>query len=132
MLLDFISPNEDFVLTIEDNGKVAYAYLKKDEQIVGDVWLYNRCKAPPVSEWKDRGNLPFANCEGYIDESGQVTGPLSVEDLDVNWEEDDGLMYAYIYIKEDLFAVVGETMKPGFARFAIKDSRIARVMEMED
>jgi hypothetical protein len=38
-------------IVIEDDGRVAYAYFYSPEnEIVGDVWLYNRCRAPIATE----------------------------------------------------------------------------------
>ena len=53
LMLDFVSPCGAFTLTVDDDGKVAYAYLKKEKKILGDVWLYNRCPAPDEKEWQD-------------------------------------------------------------------------------
>jgi hypothetical protein len=53
-------------------------------------------------------------------------------DILVTWELDEaGKPVAYIYLFEDLIGVLGEGDKPGYARFAIKDSPIARVMDVE-
>jgi hypothetical protein len=68
LMLNFQSPKSTVHLTFEDDGKVAYAYLKKDNEIVGDLWLYNRCKTPVKPEWKDKKNIPFANSKEYIGE----------------------------------------------------------------
>jgi len=37
LLLGFVSPCGKYALTFEDDGKVAYAYLKEENRIVGDV-----------------------------------------------------------------------------------------------
>ena len=133
-MLDFKSPCGAYVLTFEDDGKVAYAYLKKnqDRAIVGDVWLYNRCPTPAQPEWSDRDNIPFANSREYTGDQGRLEREVQAADILVNWEYEDGTPVAYVYVFEDLCGVVGVGDSPGYARFAVKSGRLARVMEVED
>ena len=133
-MLDFDAPRGDYFLTFEDNGKVAYAYLKRanDREIVGDVWLYNRCPTPAEPEWPDRSKIPFANSLEYVADEGRLERDVKQGDVLVNWKYEDSGPAAYVYIFEDLYAVVGVGDKPGYARFATKSGRLARVMEIED
>lgn len=117
-------------LTFEDDGKVAYAYLKNSEIIVGDVWLYNRCPTPDISEWDDPRNIPFANCNGYIAQGGKMLKNVSAEDVFIDWDEDENGPVAYVYIFEDLYGVLGVNDKPGYARFVTKSGPVAKVMEI--
>src|SRR6516225_6910523 len=56
-----------FAVVVDDDDRVAYAYLLMDEKIVGDVWLYNRQPAQTrEQEWKDRAKLPFLNPRDFI------------------------------------------------------------------
>lgn len=48
--------DKEHFLIIEDNGRVAYAYLLKNEKIIGDVWLYNRCVSPKKN-WMEEGRI---------------------------------------------------------------------------
>jgi len=130
MLIDFKWPHDNLVLSFEVDEKVAYAYLKHEGHIVGDVWLYNRCDAPTVGEWQDKQNIPFANCLGYVSPEGTIADAISEHDVSVEWEDPDPFPDAYVYIGEDLFGVVGIGDRPGYARFAIRDSPLARVMEI--
>ena len=134
LMLDFQSPCNDYILTFDQDDKVAYAYLKKrsDSAIVGKVWLYNRCATPQVPEWVDRDNIPFANCKGYMSENGRISLPVGTDDVRVDWENENGFPVAYIYIFQDLYGVVGVGDHPGYARWATKDTPLARVMEIED
>ncbi len=131
LILNFKSPSDSFSLTFEDNGKVAYAYLKQEDKCVGDSWLYNRCLTPEVPEWKDRDNMPFANSKDYMSEDGKMSRDVGIEDVLVDWEEEEQGPVAYIYLFEDLYGVVGVNDKLGYARFATKDSPLARVMDIE-
>ena len=132
LMLDFLSPWSPYHLSFEDDGKVAYAYLENDSGIVGDVWLYNRCAPPAVTEWKDKTNIPFANCVGYVAEDGVMRRQVRHGDVIVDWESNEDGPVAYVYVFEDLYAVVGVGDKPGCARFAAKDGPLALVMEIED
>jgi hypothetical protein len=130
----YFSPCGLYLLTYEDDGKVAYAYLKQKEGrgIVGDVWLYNRCPTPAEPEWSERSNIPFANCQGFMTEEGRMLKAVQDGDVTVEWEYEDAKPVAYIYIHGMLYGVVGLGDKPGCARFALRDGPLARVMEIED
>ena len=130
LTLNFKSYCGNYSLTFEDNGKVSYAYLKKGNEIQGDVWLYNRCMAPDVSEWSDKKNIPFANCSGFISVKGTITTPVCPSDVLVDWESDENGPVAYIYLFEELIGVVGVHDKPGYSRYAIKNGPVAKVMEI--
>jgi hypothetical protein len=128
LLIDFNSPCGDYRLTFEDDGKVAYAYLKRGNEAVGDVWLYNRCPAPEKAEWADRRNIPFANAQDYMTENGRVEAAVGLDDVKVDWEYEEASPVAYVYLFDDLCGVVGVNDMPGYARFAAKNGPIARVM----
>jgi len=130
LILNFQSPIKSMTLTFEDNGKVAYAYLKDDGNIIGDVWLYNHTNIK-TPEWNDVKNIPFLNPEEYIDTKGIIKKPVTIHDVLVNWEKDGDVLVAYIYIFEDLYGVIGPEDKPGYARFAIKNGPLANVMNIE-
>jgi hypothetical protein len=130
-MLSFVSPCGSFTLTFEDDGRVAYAYLKQGAVVVGDVWLYNRCLAPTEPEWSDPAKIPFANPQEFISENARVETDVEKRDVLVDWEyEADGVV-AYVYLFEDLVGVLGVGDKPGYARHAVKDGPLARVMEIE-
>jgi hypothetical protein len=132
LMLDFTSPCGTYTLTFDDDGKVAYAYLKKGRAILGDVWLYNRCETPDRSEWSDRGNLPFANCRSYMEDEGRIQEPVSLEDITVEWKYTGERPIAFVYLFGDLFATLSEGEKPGYSRFASKDGPLAKRMVLEE
>lgn len=123
---DYASPFNDYVLTFDDDGRVAYAYLKRDGRIVGDVWIYNRREAPERPEWSDRSKAPFANPAAHTLAEGRPTAPVGPDDVRVEWGREDGRQTAYIQLCGDLVAVVGEGDKPGRCKFAAKDGPLAR------
>ncbi|MBN4055074.1 hypothetical protein JYT15_01045 [Acidimicrobium ferrooxidans] len=52
-------------VVLEDDGRVAYAYLLDNESIVGDVWLYNVVEDPEAVDWQDQSAMPFLNPAQY-------------------------------------------------------------------
>lgn len=65
--------DEGQALVVEDDGRVAYAYLMVDERVAGDVWLYNRVATPTSIDWRNKEELPFLNPEKYALESNGFT-----------------------------------------------------------
>jgi len=61
LLLRLDSPDGRLSVMLEDDGRVAYAYLLQDGKVVGDVWLYNVVETPERVDWKDRSQMPFLN-----------------------------------------------------------------------
>jgi len=55
----------DYSVVIEDDGKVAYAYLLNKDEIVSDVWLYNQRQTPEQPEWTEKSRMPFLNPRNY-------------------------------------------------------------------
>lgn len=132
LIVNFLSPCGTYGLTFDDDGKVAYSYLKRAGEIVGDVWLYNRCPTPEAPEWKDRSNMPFANCIPYMNENSRMKELVELEDVKVVWKDEANHLVAHIYIFDELYGVVGVGDKPGRARFATKDGPLAKVMHFAD
>ena len=57
LLLRFDEPAGSRAVVLDDDGRVALAYLLNGEDIVGDVWS----RAPEAVDWKDRSQVPFLN-----------------------------------------------------------------------
>jgi hypothetical protein len=132
ILVDFASPCGAFKLTFADDGKVAYAYLKRGSTILGDVWVYNRCPTPEQPEWKDRRNLPFANCREFMREEGRFAKAAALADIHVEWQYTAGQPKALVYLSGALAALVGVNDKPGYCRFASKDGPLAKVLAVPE
>jgi hypothetical protein len=129
---DYMSPCGGFKLTFDDNGKVAYAYLKQGNTLVGDVWVYNRCLTPDEPEWKDRTKMPFANCKPYTKAEGQLESPVALDDIGVEWKYAGERAMAYVYLFGNLVASVGVGDKPGYSRFAAKSGPLAKLLVLEE
>ena len=125
----FVSPFDESAVIIEDNGRVAYAYmLDSDGTICSDVWLYNRCPTPVEPEWHEPANLPFANPASFVNESSRFTSPESARDFIVAWDEAGGLLVAKILLRDDYFARLEAGAKPGWSTLASKDGPLAQML----
>lgn len=65
VLLRFDEPGGNRSLILEDDGRVAYAYLLEGGLMVGDVWLYNVGNDPETVDWRERRAMPFCNPAKY-------------------------------------------------------------------
>jgi hypothetical protein len=77
----------DLVVFIEDDGRVAYAYLSREGAIVGDVWSYNRVESPNAPEWEGRPpeNTPYLNASEFVCDPCPVILPQDERQLNVEW-----------------------------------------------
>jgi hypothetical protein len=66
---------------IDDDGKVAYAYLSDSGQIASDVWLYNVAPTPHQVDWHDKTQMPFLNPKRFCKEVESL--PRITEQSDV-------------------------------------------------
>lgn len=124
---EFHDSESGSTLLIEDDGRVAYAYLLgKEKKIVADIWLYNRCVAPEAPEWSDPGNLPFANPADYVDAGYELPLPSSGGDFFVEWQDRGAARYARILLGGQLFAELVAGAKPGWSRLAKKNGPLAK------
>lgn len=128
---DFINNSNGYSIVINDNGRVAYAYLlNNDGQIVADVWLYNRCPDPIEPEWRDREKIPFANPAEFSRENVDIAFFSECSDISVEWFENE-LIGARINTKGIFFALLIEGSKPGWSYLAKKDGPLAKVLEVK-
>jgi hypothetical protein len=113
-------------VVIEDDGRVAYAYLRRAKEIVGDVWLYNRGEAPFEPEWSDRSRAPFANPRAFVVPAG--LDPIAeAEECSVEWRFEAGgeMLQALVSIRGDVVAALWPGAKPGWSKLAAKDGPLA-------
>lgn len=123
--------NEDRCCSLffEDNGRVAYAYLIKDDEVIADVWLYNYGRPPTVPEWHDRNKMPFKNPLPYVEEA--IFPPVKKEaDIAVQWiESSQGTKIAQVIIRNEVHAYLRPGAKPGWSKLAVKDSPLAKTID---
>ena len=117
-----------YSVIIEDNGRVAYAYLMEGEDMVGEVWLYNQQPAPQNSNWHEQPP-PYLNTEEYIDKSVRVPPLTDKSEIYLEWTEspDNGAVEVGIYIREKFIAQITTGSKPGWSTLVIKDGPLALV-----
>ena len=126
----FVSPFDESAVIIEDDGKVAYAYmLDRNGKICSDVWLYNRCPTPIEPEWHDPANLPFANPASFVNESSRFVPPGSTDEFTVAWDEAGGPLAAKILLRDTNFAKLVAGSKPGWSALASMDGPLAQVLK---
>lgn len=123
-------PDARFELVVEDNGRVAYAYLVSNKNIVGDVWLYNSTKAPEAPEWTDKAKLPFMNPASFSSQVIDFRPLQSPGRIKVSWRTDQvGDPGVKIFIDEVLHATLAVGEKPGCCRFARKSGPLAKTLQ---
>ena len=118
---------------IEDNGRVAYAYLVKGNTTVGDLWLYNQAESPIEPEWRDRTKMPFLNPVSFVDSVSMAQPLKTSDDLAVVWELDqDGIVTkAKLFLFGQLYGVLAPLAKPGWCIAALKDGPLAKTLNID-
>ncbi|GAB2984409.1 hypothetical protein GCM10027049_22740 [Mucilaginibacter puniceus] len=117
-----------YSVLIEDDGRVAYAYLMEGEDRIGDVWLYNQQEAPKDSNW-DKQQLPYLNPEEYLNKEARVTPIKDKNEVYFEWNESlsDGSIEVSIYIRDKFIAQIITGSKPGWSTLVVKDGPLAQV-----
>lgn len=117
-----------YTVVIEDDGRVAYAYLMEGEDSIGDVWLYNQQEAPKDSNW-DNQQLPYLNPEEYLNKEVRISPIIDNSEVYFEWNEslNDGSIEVSIYIREKFIAQVISGSKPGWSTLVVKDGPLAQV-----
>ena len=122
----FCIDDDFFSLIIEDNGKVAYAYLLKKRNIISDVWLYNQQTTPSTVDWTNKKDLPFLNPKNYI-LNNRVFSPIKNQiEVKIKWDLLDEAKRVRIYIRNELIAVLGPNLFPGYSSLVCKDGPLAK------
>ena len=124
VLLRFDEPTTTRAVVLEDDGRVAYAYLLDHEEVVGDVWLYNVAEPPDLVDWNDASQMPFLNPKSFCKaESGfRLTQQSAVE---CAWFP-KGVM---VSINGVLIARLEVGAKPGWSRLATRSGPLAKPLE---
>lgn len=118
------SVGERLDVLVEDDGRVAYAYLLDGGTIISDVWLYNRCASPAKPEWSDRTKAPFSNPVQYA----RDIAPKEVIS-DESWSVRDSGNGLDVIVEGMVWARLKKGAKPGWCIAARIDGPLARVLE---
>lgn len=105
-------------VVIDDDGRVAYAYLRgPEDDIIGDVWLFNRIASKTPVDWTDPTQAPFLNPPEL---ARPFEGKLpSVKDLSVEWTLDGPLLLADVHVRGQLLARLSPGSTPGWNVLAL-------------
>ncbi len=124
LLLRFDAPDGDLALIVEDDARVAYAYLLQNEQVVSDVWLYNIAPAPETAQWSDPREMPFLNPAEYC-KPGSITRLAKESNIQCKWYPNavellvDGTSWAYLE----------KGRKPSWSRWTLREGPLARPLD---
>ena len=114
MLLEFRHAETGLAVVLDDDGRVAYAYLRAAEgDILGDVWLYNRVPSPEVADWSDPSQAPFPNPKTHARALDRPL-PRSADDFSVQWMLDGELLLADVHLHGALLARLSLGSAPGW------------------
>lgn len=115
-----------YSIKIEDDGRVAYAYLVEDGDIIGDVWLYNQQEPPATSFWLPE-DMPFLNPKEYLSKDAAIKPIASEDEIRCEWTEskEDGTIEVGIYLRDKFIASVAVGSKPGWSTLVAKDGPLA-------
>jgi len=119
-LLRFEHPQGGLAVVLDDDDRVAYAYLIEDDQIVGDVWLYNVLEPPETVNWEDTSAMPFLNPRDLCksEKARRLTSQSSVQ---CAWF-DTGVE---VRVDGVLWARLERGSKPGWSRLAARPGPLA-------
>lgn len=123
----FCEKNEEYSVIVEDDGKVAYAYLYQNSDILGDVWLYNQELTPEEAMWHQE-DMPFLNPKEFVKKN---ISPISEEDeVEIRWHMKDGkeLVYLTISIHGEIVAKMTHGAMPAWSSLVLKDGPLALVL----
>lgn len=123
VLLKYLEPDGTREVVIEDDGRVAYAYLLSGGKIVSDVWLYNVEENPQKVDWKDHSQMPFLNPDKYC--LGEKSDRLYRDSQVTCIWSNDGVVIA---VDKILCARMESGIKPGWSRQACLEGPLAKPM----
>ncbi|MGE0709885.1 MAG: hypothetical protein AB7N76_25135 [Planctomycetota bacterium] len=126
LLVTHACPDHDATCVFEDDGRVAYAYLRLAGAIVADVWIYNADLTPSVPEWTERGTAPYRNARAYV-QARDSAAPLRPSDLAFDWPAAPAELAPVVFVSilGVLVAVLAPGAKPGWSRLATRPGPLA-------
>ena len=123
----FSAKGIDYDLWIDDDGRVCYAYIfDADGKICGNVWLYNRGPAPDGFE--DGRGVPPRNPKQFVTDA-QFSPPKSPDEISAQWHYEGEVLYARVFIRKSLFAILAPGTRPGWCVLAKSEGPVAKVLE---
>ncbi|MEJ7735560.1 MAG: hypothetical protein WKG00_41035 [Polyangiaceae bacterium] len=118
-LLRFLEAGGNRSVVLEDNGRVAYAYLLVRDEPVADVWLYNVHEAPNAMGSGE--DYPFLNPRAFCrDEAPHRFGQRS--NVRCHWDAQG----VTVSIDGVVMARLERDARPGWSRHATQPGPLAR------
>jgi hypothetical protein len=112
VLLEFRHAETGCSVVIDDDGRVAWAYLRgPEEDIIGDVWLFNRVSVAQAPDWADPSQAPFLNPPSLARPLERLPTP---SELTVRWALDGPLLLADVLVRGELLARLTPGSAPGW------------------
>jgi len=119
--------DQAYSVVVADNGRVAYAYLMFDEDVVADVWLYNQAETP-AGAFLNTDDLPALNPAGYIKPGFLMEPVTDPSEVRCEWDETaDGMLEVDILIRDKFMAQLIPGAKPGWSVGVAKDGPLALI-----
>ncbi|AMR31879.1 hypothetical protein A0256_10820 [Mucilaginibacter sp. PAMC 26640] len=116
-----------YSVVVEDDGRVAYAYLMYYDEIVSDVWLYNRIEPPAEIFLNDWRQQPL-NPDEYIRKDIIIVPMTDLSQIHCEWDEsEDGVIEVAVVLRRRFTAELKHGAKPGWSVFVAKDGPLALV-----
>lgn len=117
-----------FSLIFEDDGRVCYAYLLQNTDIIGDIWLYNQSPTPLDTIW-NKTDLPFLNPAEFVKDDIIIQPITSESEIDIGWSYFSGeciLGQVKIFVRGKLLAIMKPGSTPGWSIAVKKDGPLAK------
>ena len=127
MLVEATDPGSRLTALFEDDGRTGYAYILESGTIVADVWVYNHGEAPAEPEWGDRAKAPSRTPRAFV--RPQRVGPAQTPaDVKLFWAPAVGASppSVSVELRDEIYARLAPGAKPGWARLAARDGRLAK------
>ena len=126
----FTARDGTYRVHIEDDGKTCYGYLLRHEEIVGDVWIYNRAPTPEEPEWPDRAAAPYLNPRAFAKADVPFALPENGAPFTCEWSSTrDGKPVAAIALDGMTVAILVEGKMPGWSLAAARTGPLAIPLE---
>lgn len=121
ILLKYDELDGDRSVVLEDDTRVAYAYLLKEGEILADVWLYNAENAPSKDNWQSQSAMPFLNPAKYC--VPEKCSPLRQDSNVICVWSTNGVN---VIVDGVLYARMDNSVKPGWSRQAQVSGPLAK------
>jgi len=71
-------------MIVDDDGRTGYGYVTNSQELIADVWLYNRLPAPEEPEWHFRPpDPPFLNPRHFCMDNAPFSLPVTDKVLQI-------------------------------------------------